>query len=209
MPLCSLGTTLTATSAITGFSRPTPDAGDQEAAEQRRSTRRPCSSPDISSRPTPAPSSPTISRSRAWTRDSSAPAIGATRNDSDRDRQVAQPGLERRVAEEVLQVERQVEEQREHRARDAKAASCTPVKAGRGRGRAAASARARAARSRRTPPSAAPPPASSETISVLPQPSSLPRSSASTSRNSEPLKVTRPAQSMRVAFGSRDSRSFA
>ena len=36
----------------------------------------------------------------------------------DRDRQVAQAGVDRRVAEEALQVERQVEEQGEHRAGD-------------------------------------------------------------------------------------------
>ena len=51
-------------------------------------------------------------------------------------------------------------------------------------------------------------PASSATIRVLPQPSSLPRRSANTSRNSAALKLTSPAQSIRVAFGSRDSRSF-
>ena len=44
---------------------------------------------------------------------------------------------------------------------------------------------------------------------MLPQPSSLPRISASTSRNSELENVTRPAQSTRVAFGSRDSRTRA
>ena len=51
-------------------------------------------------------------------------------------------------------------------------------------------------------------PASSETISVLPQPSSLPRTSASTSISSAAEKVTTPPQSIRVASGSRDSRSF-
>ena len=43
-------------------------------------------------------------------------------------------------------------------------------------------------------------PANSDTISGLPQPSSLPRTSASTSRNSEPLNVATPAQSTRVAL---------
>jgi hypothetical protein len=56
--------------------------------------------------------------------------------------------------------------------------------------------------------SSRPAPANIDTISVLPQPSSLPRTSASTSRNSAPLKVATPAQSTRVAFGSRLSRSF-
>jgi hypothetical protein len=45
------------------------------------------------------------------------------------------------------------------------------------------------------------------TISVLPHPSSFPRISASTRRNSELEDVTRPSQSTRVAFGSRDSRT--
>src|SRR5882757_8398655 len=45
-------------------------------------------------------------------------------------------------------------------------------------------------------------PANRETITVLPHPSSLPRTSASTSRNSAPLKVATPAQSIRVALGS-------
>jgi hypothetical protein len=51
-------------------------------------------------------------------------------------------------------------------------------------------------------------PPSSETIRVEPQPSSLPRSSPRTSRNSEVENVTRPAQSIRDAFGSRVSRSL-
>jgi hypothetical protein len=51
-------------------------------------------------------------------------------------------------------------------------------------------------------------PANSATMGLLPQPSSLPRTSASTSRNSAPLNVATPAQSMRVAFGSRLSRTF-
>ena len=55
--------------------------------------------------------------------------------------------------------------------------------------------------------SSTPAPASSATIMVEPQPSSLPRSSPNTSRNSEVENVTSPAQSMREAFGSRDSRS--
>ena len=36
MPLCSLGTTLTATSAMTGLMQTDAGAGDEEAAEQRR-----------------------------------------------------------------------------------------------------------------------------------------------------------------------------
>ena len=50
---------------------------------------------------------------------------------------------------------------------------------------------------------------SSDTMNVLPQPSSLPRRRPNTSRNSAELNVASPAQSTRVAFGSRLSRSFA
>ena len=50
-------------------------------------------------------------------------------------------------------------------------------------------------------------PASSATIWVEPQPLSLPRTSANTSRNSEALKVTSPAQSMRVPSGSATPRT--
>ena len=49
--------------------------------------------------------------------------------------------------------------------------------------------------------------ASSETIRVEPQPSSLPRRRPSTSRNRELENVTSPSQSMREAFGSRLSRT--
>ena len=48
-------------------------------------------------------------------------------------------------------------------------------------------------------------PISSSTIGVLVQPCSLPRSSASTSRNRPADSVAWPAQSMPWAFGSRDS----
>jgi hypothetical protein len=50
-------------------------------------------------------------------------------------------------------------------------------------------------------------PAKSVTISALPQPSSLPRKSASTSRKSAALKVATPGQSTWVASGSRLSPS--
>ena len=52
-------------------------------------------------------------------------------------------------------------------------------------------------------------PANSDTIRVLPHPSALPRTSASTSASSAVLNVATPAQSMRVACGSRLSRSLS
>ena len=54
-----------------------------------------------------------------------------------------------------------------------------------------------------------PAPTSGTTIFQFPQPSALPRSSASTSMNRDPLNVNVPIQSTRRASGSRDSRSFA
>ena len=51
--------------------------------------------------------------------------------------------------------------------------------------------------------------ANSETISVLPQPSALPRMIASTNRNSDEVNVTVPIQSIRLPCGSRDSSTFA
>ena len=44
-----------------------------------------------------------------------------------------------------------------------------------------------------------------ETISVLPQPSALPRTSAKMSRKRPPEKVMSPSQSFGPAFGSLDS----
>ena len=44
-----------------------------------------------------------------------------------------------------------------------------------------------------------------KTISVLPQPSALPRTSAKMSRKRPPEKVTRPSQSLGPASGSLDS----
>jgi hypothetical protein len=54
-----------------------------------------------------------------------------------------------------------------------------------------------------------PPNAASAGISALVQPSSLPRSGASTSRNSPPVSVIWPGQSIPRAAGSRDSCTYA
>ena len=91
----------------------------------------------------------------------------------------------------------------------ASAPSWTPVKAGlRNRCSGSIGSLTRASIATKAA-SSTPAPASSETIRVEPQPSSLPRSSPSTSRNSAVEKVTRPAQSIRDASGSRVSRSRA
>ena len=90
----------------------------------------------------------------------------------------------------------------------ANAASCTPVNAGRlnrARGSIGSPTRRSIAMNATSSTAAA---VNSDMISVLLQPSSLPRTSASTSTNSAALNVATPGQSTRVAFGSRDSRSF-
>ena len=85
----------------------------------------------------------------------------------------------------------------------ASAASCTPVKAGlRNSCSGSIGSFTRLSMAMNATSRAAAPP-SSETMIVEPQPSSLPRSSPKTSRNSAELKVTSPAQSMREALGSR------
>src|SRR5215210_211195 len=105
MPLCSFGTTLTATSAITGLSRPMP------APATMKPPRSPVHSsamptPAISRRPPPAHLRQQGARDRCH------------QEHRHRQRQVAEPRLRRAVPEEVLEVERQVQEQGEHRARD-------------------------------------------------------------------------------------------
>jgi hypothetical protein len=50
---------------------------------------------------------------------------------------------------------------------------------------------------------------SSPRIGALPQPSSLPRIRAKTRQNNAPVKVTRPAQSMRADGSRSDSGTFA
>jgi hypothetical protein len=76
MPLFSFGTTLTATSAITGFSSPVPAPSPRKPPRSMAHSS-PAPMPDISSRPTPAAPSAVLSITRAGTRDRSAPAIGA------------------------------------------------------------------------------------------------------------------------------------
>ena len=90
----------------------------------------------------------------------------------------------------------------------ANAASCTPVKDGRLNSPSGSIGSRTRYWIAMNPMSRAAEPANSDTIRRLPQPSALPRTSASTSSNSAPLKVATPAQSTRVALGSRLSASF-
>jgi hypothetical protein len=78
IPLRSLGTTLSATSAITGFSSPTPPPRTRKPPS-RVVHSDPVSIPDISSRPPPATPRPVAIMTRAGIRESSAPAMGAAR----------------------------------------------------------------------------------------------------------------------------------
>ncbi len=81
IPLCSLGTTLRGTSAMTGLSRPTPiplttnPASGAVHSESRLS-------PPASSRPTPVSASPALIRYRACTLASAIPAGGAAMNEA-------------------------------------------------------------------------------------------------------------------------------
>ena len=129
----------------------------------------------------------------------------------ERERQEAEPGLQRREAEDVLQVERQVEEHREHRRRDRErrrsARRRTPG-ARRAPGRPSSS-RSRAcdatksAEQRRRRRRAAP------TISALVQPWLLPSISARIRQSRPPVSVTSPSGSSRPCSGSLDSCSSA
>ena len=117
IPLCSFGTTLSATSAITGFSRPTPTPATMKPSSRVVHSElgvdpRHQQQADAGERQPAGEQHPGL--------DAAEQDPGDRRDEEgrDRDRQVPDPGLERRVAEVVLQVERQVEEEREHRARD-------------------------------------------------------------------------------------------
>ena len=74
--------------------------------------------PCMSSSATPITASPPPSRILTGIRVDSRPAIGATTNETQGERQEDHAGLDRRVAEHVLEVERQEEELREHPRRD-------------------------------------------------------------------------------------------
>ena len=79
MPLRSLETTLTATSAITGLSRPTPTPATMKPGSSAVQLEW-APMPDISSSPPPTPASPIAMITRAGRRPISATASGATRN---------------------------------------------------------------------------------------------------------------------------------
>ena len=120
--------------------------------------------------------------------------------------QVDEAGLDRRQPEHLLQVERHVEEHREERRRDPERRDL------RARERrvaeqaaAGASAARRAPRSRRTRTAARRRRRARRRSARSPQPSSLPRSSASTSRNRPPVERDVPGTSTRGARGSLDS----
>jgi hypothetical protein len=78
IPLCSVGTTLRATSATTGLRRPTP-APKTRKPPSRVVHSDPALTPDIKSRPTPATASAALIKRRAGTCDRRAPASGAAR----------------------------------------------------------------------------------------------------------------------------------
>ena len=127
-----------------------------------------------------------------------------------RDGQEAQAGLERRVAERVLDVEGEVQEHREHRRGqhergDARAVERPP--AGTATGRASGARRAAPTTTNATSSSTAA--TSSPTISAELQPSALPRISAKIRHTRPPENVTSPAQSTLPSAGLRDSSTLA
>ena len=76
--------------------------------------------PRMSSRPMPDKREAGAEEQRAPGSRSRAPATGATRNETSETGRKRRAGLERRVAEHVLQVQDEVEEHREHRRRERK-----------------------------------------------------------------------------------------
>ena len=100
-----------------GLTRPMPDTADDEAGQERRPARPSGPMPRISRSPRPTSSRPPAMNQRTpYLLDE----LARQRRDQERQqghRQEAQAGLERRVAEHVLHVEREVEEHREHRRR--------------------------------------------------------------------------------------------
>ena len=116
MPLRSTGTTATDDEASTGLTIPMP-------APASRNPGRSWVHPDpgvvvaISSRPTATSSSPMLIGNRLWTLTVRRPAIGCHQEGHHRDGQEPDPGGERTVAQAVLDVEGDVQEQGEDRRR--------------------------------------------------------------------------------------------
>ena len=93
-------------------------AGEQEARGSAPSSRSVASTAVIASSPPPTSSRPVPSSRRTGTRTRQPPGDRRDDERQQRDRQEAQAGLQRAVAEHVLDVERQVQEHREHRRRE-------------------------------------------------------------------------------------------
>src|SRR4051812_16998967 len=116
MPLRSLGTTLRATSATTGLSRPTP----MPATRKPGSSVVQVSPGSIRHQQQANPRQGERATHQQARRDPGEQSARDRRGEEAHhgDRQIAQAGLERREPEIVLQVQRDVEEEREHRGRD-------------------------------------------------------------------------------------------
>ena len=100
-----------------GVEQADADARDQEARQQRRPARARAESGHEQQPGASSAESDRHHHARIYTREQ---CDGQRRHEErrQRDRQVAQPSLEGRVAEVVLQVEREIEEEREQRCRD-------------------------------------------------------------------------------------------
>ena len=178
MPAWAGGTTDTAVEASAGLTRPIPTPPTRKPAS-RSVQPEVAVSPAISTSETAISAMPLERISLTGTRTVSRPEIGDDEEDEHGHRQEAQPGLERPVAEHVLDVEREVEVEREDRGRQREAdergaGERRPAQQARRR----TSAAGRAARRSRTQTSSAAEPVRQPTISALPQPAALPWVSA-------------------------------
>ena len=187
MPLRAGGTTPTAVVASGGFTMPTPTPGDHEPGQQVGPARSSAQAAHQQQRRRRRASARRRAARGAAPGPRGAPRSAGDEERDDRERQEAQPGLERRVAEHVLDVERQVEEHREHRRRqreggDRRADEGRLAEQRRGR---TSGCSCRSSTDHEARPSARPTPSSSETICVLPQPSSLPADQGEHEQKSE------------------------
>ena len=181
-----------------------PDSGDEEARDERRPVEE--GEPCRSSRATPHRASPPPSRNRTGTRVDSRPAIGATTNASSDSGRKMTP-VHRRITQHALEIQREEEELREHPGRDREGGDLRTGEGGHPEEAEVDIGDPAAAPPRANETSSTAAAAKSPTTRPLDQPQSLPRSKPSTSANSPPVSVSRPATSKLPASSSRVSRS--
>ena len=193
--------------ASAGLVSPMPPPATRKPAS-RAVQSSPGSTPLMSSSPMPTSASPPARNQRTPTLLGELAGDRRDRERHQRDRQEAQAGLERPVAEDVLHVEREVEEHREHRRRQHEGGDEAPQKAGlRNSERSRIGWRTRRSISTKATSSTAAP-ARQARMAAL-QSSALPRMSPNTARKSAAENAIVPAQSSGSPCGSRDSSTRA